>query len=145
MMKPVIFLRIASLLVLLEALGHTFLFVSYAPKGPEEIAVVEAMKAHAFQHGGAAAHSYWESYFGYGLFVAVSCLIEAGILWQLAALVKTAPLQVKRMAAIILVGEAGYAFLIWKYFSLPIPLASHSSIALCLVMVFFSVRQNSSA
>jgi len=144
-MKPAIFLRLASLLALLEALGHTYLFVSFAPRGPEEIAVVEAMKSHAFHHGGAAAHSYWESYFGYGLFVAVSCLIEAGLLWQLASLVKTAPAQVRRIAAIFFLGEAAYTFLIWKYFSLPIPLVSHVSIALCLVIVFLSVRQSSPA
>jgi hypothetical protein len=145
-MKPAIFLRIAAALALLEAAGHTFLFVSYTPShGPEEIAVVEAMKSHAFKLGGVAPHSYWELYFGYGLFATVSCLIEVGVLWQLASLVKTAPAQVRSMAAIFFAGEAGYTFLIWRYFSFPIPLASHISIALCLVIVFLTAGQSSPA
>lgn len=140
-MKPAIFLRIASLLALLEVLGHTFLFVTYRPRhSSEEIAVVESMKSHAFNFGGLAPHSYWELYFGYGLFVTVGCLIEAGVLWQLASLVKVAPAQVRTLAAIFFVGEAGYIFLIWKYFSLPIPLASHSGIALCMAIVFLTSR-----
>src|SRR5260370_41587331 len=110
-MKPAMFLRIAAALALLESAGHTFLFVSYTPShGPEEIAVVEAMKSHAFKLGCVAAHSYWELYFGYGLFATVSCLIEAGVLWQLPSLVNSAPAQVTSIAPVLVPGEAGYTF-----------------------------------
>src|SRR5260370_945652 len=75
--KPTIFLRTASLLSLLAFLGHTSLFVSYVPThGAEEVALVAAMKSHHFNFGG-FTHSYWELYFGYGLFVSISCLVEA--------------------------------------------------------------------
>jgi len=84
------FLRFASILALLACLGHTFLFVTYVPShGPEETAVVTAMKVHRFNFGG-FTHSYWELYFGYGLFVSIGCFVECVLFWQLGDLGKSA-------------------------------------------------------
>jgi hypothetical protein len=57
-------LRLASVVALLQALAHTLLVVFAAPRhGPQEIAVIEAMKAHRFDFMG-SARSYWESSVG---------------------------------------------------------------------------------
>src|SRR5947207_13287413 len=129
-MSSAIFLRMAAMLALLEAVGHTFLFVSYAPKAGKEIAVVDAMKRHYFDVGG-FSHSYWEMYFGYGLFTTVSCLIEAGILWQLAALLNRGVSGIRPMVAVFFFGEAGYVVLVLKFFfSVPIRLRSHMAAVL---------------
>jgi len=114
-MRSALLLRLAASLALLACLGHTFLFLTYTPKhGPEEVSVVTAMKSHRFSFSG-FQHSYWELYTGYGLFVSISCLMEALILWQLARVPVAKPLVV----------------LMLKFFFL-IPIVAHIAIATCL-------------
>ncbi len=136
-MKPMIFLRIASILALLAFLGHTFLFVSYVPThGPEEVALLAAMKSHHFNFGG-FTHSYWELYFGYGLFVSISCLVEALLFWQLATVAKIGTTRIRSIVAPFVLGETGYAILMLKYFFL-VPIVAHIAIAICLAMAFMT-------
>ena len=130
-MKASIFLRIASVGALANAAGHAALFMSYRPShGPAETAVVAAMKANFFSFGG-FMHSYWDLYFGYGLFVLVSSLVEAAILWQLAGLAGNRAISTRPMIAALLLGEVGSAWLMWRYFFL-IPIVSHTLLALLL-------------
>lgn len=137
-MKPAQFLRAAAVISLLAALGHTYLFLTYSPShGPAEIAVVAAMKSASFRFGWPAPHSYWELYFGYGLFVAVSCFVEAGILWFLTALADSHPARIMPIAAILFLGEFGYAALMYKFFFV-IPIVAHSALAVCLAAAFFT-------
>jgi hypothetical protein len=136
-LKPVIFLRIASLVALLAVLGHTFLFFTYVPvHGAEEIAVVDAMKAHRFNFGG-LDHSYWELYFGYGLFVSISCLVEAVLFWQLATIAQSDASRIKSIVAPFVFGEAGYAILMLKYFFL-VPIVIHIVVTACLAAAFIT-------
>jgi hypothetical protein len=44
--KPTIFLRVASILTLVHAVLHTIGGVFGKPKNPEEVVVIETMKAH---------------------------------------------------------------------------------------------------
>jgi len=142
--KPTVFLRIASIVALLETLGHTLLFLSYGPAhGPEEVALVAAMKLHRFNFGG-FTHSYWDLYFGYGLFVTITCLLEAILLWQLATLARTGPSRIKSLVAPFVLGEAGYALLMWKYFFL-VPIVSHTFMTLCLGLAFLTAAPSSPA
>ena len=138
-MRAAIVLRMAAILALFEAVGHTFLFVTYVPKhGAEEIAVVDAMKLHRFSFGG-FSHSYWEMYFGYGLFTTVSCLIEAGILCQLAALLKRGVSGIRAMVAVFFFGEVGYIVLVIKYF-FTVPIVSHLIMAALLAGAFIMAK-----
>ena len=42
------------------------------------------MKSQRFHFAPATApRSYWDSYFGYGLFASFNCLVEAVLFWQL--------------------------------------------------------------
>jgi hypothetical protein len=134
-MGPKLLLRIASLLALIQFAAHTSLLLTYAPKhGPEEAAVVEAMKSHAFNFGGVRPHSYWEMYFGYGLFAAVNCLIEAILFWQLTSgSVNLAP--ARSIVLLFCLANIGYAILVWKYFFL-VPLVFDAAIALCLAAAY---------
>jgi len=75
--KPSLLLRFASGIALVQFAAHTLLFAFSSPKhGPEESAVVEAMKAHRFDFAG-SLRSYWDFYFGYGL-EAAFCLPHRG-------------------------------------------------------------------
>src|SRR5574341_556823 len=52
-MKSARFLRIASILALLQYSAHTFLFLSATPThGQEEMALIEAMKSHRWDFAG---------------------------------------------------------------------------------------------
>jgi hypothetical protein len=127
-------LRAASVAALVAFAGHTALFLSYAPAhGAGEVAVVAAMKSLRFNFSG-FLHSYWELYFGYGLFVSVSCLMESLLLWQLAGLAKSGA-QVRGLVGLFALGEVGYAVLMWKFF-FPIPIAAHCFLAACLGAAF---------
>ena len=140
-MKPILFLRIASIVALLAFLGHTYLFVSYVPThGPEEVALLGAMKSHHFNFGG-FSHSYWELYFGYGLFVSISCLVEALLFWQLATIAKTGTMRIRPIVAPFVLGEAGYAILMLKYFFL-VPIVAHIVTALCLAIAFTTAERS---
>ena len=134
-MTPTMFLRIGSVVALVQFAAHTLLFVSSAPKhGPEETAVVEAMKGHRFDFMG-SMRSYWDFYFGYGLEAAFVCLIEAVLLWQLATIAKTDALVVRPIAALFFLANVGHAVLAWKYFFIT-PIVPDVVIAVCLAFAF---------
>jgi hypothetical protein len=142
--KATVFLRLASILALLACIGHTFLFVTYAPShGSEETAVVTAMKVHRFNFGG-FTHSYWELYFGYGLFVSIGCLVECVLFWQLGDLAKGDVPSIQWILVPLVLGEAGYSFLMLKYFFL-IPIVVHISTTISLVLAFVAMVASSPA
>jgi hypothetical protein len=87
-MKPTLFLRIASVLTLIHCILHTFGGVLAAPRnGAEEVSVIETMKSHRFDVMD-SMRSYWDFFFGYGLFVTIALLVQALLFWQLSRLAK---------------------------------------------------------
>lgn len=120
-------IRIALALVLLELAGHTWLIFAFVPKhGAAEEAVVAAMKSREFSFSG-SYHSYWDMYFGYELFVSLSLVMEAGILWNISN---------RATVGVLALGEIGYAILMYKYFFV-IPIASHATMAILLTLAWF--------
>jgi hypothetical protein len=90
-MKPHILLRTASILTLIHALLHHFGGLTRPPShGQDEVVVRTAMKSFRMDVMG-SFRSYWDFYFGFGLFLTVSLLLLAVLLWQLAALAKSDP------------------------------------------------------
>src|SRR5260370_34106024 len=99
-MAATTFLRIAAIVALLQFAAHTSLIIFSSPKhGPEEVAVVQAMKSHRFNFLG-SQRSYWAFYFGYALEAAVICLIEAVLFLQLAWGTWPSPLLIRRIAGL---------------------------------------------
>lgn len=143
-MKTATLLRIAAILALLQFCAHTMLFVTYAPKhGAEEINVVQAMQSHYFSFSG-SLRSYWDFYFGYGLFSAFNCLIEAVLFWQLATIAGNVPRAVRPVTTLFLLANLGYVALVWKYF-FPLPSYFDLAIALVLGLAIFAESRSSSA
>jgi hypothetical protein len=131
-------LRIASVLAFIELVGHTWLILGFVPKhGPDEVAVVTAMKSHQFSFSG-FNHTYWDLYFGYCLFVSISLVVESGVLWQLGKLAGSATARIRPIVGFLALGEAGYAVLMYKYFFI-IPIAGHSAMTILLVVAFFTL------
>ncbi len=115
-MKPASVLRIAAVVALLQFLAHTTLFVTYTPAhGADEAALVQAMQSHVYSFSG-TLRSYWDMYFGYGLFSAFNCLIEAVLLWLLADIARHDARRSRPFAALFLFANVGYTALIAKYF-----------------------------
>jgi hypothetical protein len=130
-MKTVTLLRIAATVALVQFCAHTTLFLTYAPAhGPDELQVIQTMQSHVFRFSG-FLRSYWDMYFGYGLFSAFNCLIEAVLLWLLAGIAKEHARLTQPIVALFLFANVGYTALVWKYF---FPLPSYFDIALIVVL-----------
>jgi hypothetical protein len=108
MNKPVVFLRIASVLTLIHAVLHTIggVFGSADP-GPAAVAVA-AMKANQFLLMG-SMRSYWDFYFGLGLALSISMTAEGILMWQLASLARTDARRLRPMMATFLVAYLAIA------------------------------------
>jgi hypothetical protein len=117
-MSATLLLRIASVLTLVHCAGHTIGGVFGKPKhGAEEIAVIETMKAHRFDVMG-SMRGYWDFFFGYGLGVTVTLLIQGILFWQLGSLIKTGPAAVKPVVALFCVNFLLMSVIAFKYFFL---------------------------
>jgi hypothetical protein len=137
--KTVVLIRAASLVALLQFVAHGTMFLRYAPKhGPAEAAVVEAMRSQSFNFGG-SVRSYWDLYVGYGLLAAFTCLVEAVLLWQLAALVSTTSAPVRPILALIILANLGHIALCWRYFFF-VPMIPDAAIAACLAAALVTLR-----
>lgn len=139
-MKASLFLRIASVLTLIHCVLHTLGGVFGSPKhGREEISVIETMKLHQFDVFG-SLRSYWDFFFGYGLFVTIALLIAAILFWLLAIIVQTNPACVKSIVSLLFFNYFGMAIVSWRYFFLP-PAVTELLIAACLALAFISIRR----
>lgn len=133
-MTPSTLLRIAAVVAVLQFVGHGALFLRAKPThGPAEVAVVKAMKENRFNFGG-STRSYWDMYFGYGLEAAAVCLVEAILLWQLAAVIRVTPDSVKPIIALVLVANLAHIVLVLRYFFL-VPLVPDVVISALLILV----------
>lgn len=103
-MKPVLFLRIASVLTFIHAALHTIggVFGKVAP-GPATVAA-QAMRMNQFLAMG-HLRSYWDFYRGLGLAVTIFLTAEAIVFWQLSLLAKT---DARRLRSILAVFAAAY-------------------------------------
>ncbi len=128
-------LRIVAVVALLQFIGHGALFVRARPThGAEEVAVVEAMQSHAFKFA-AAPRTYWDMYFGYGLEAAFVCLVEAVLLWQLAAATGASAALVRSIAVLLAIGNTAHFLMLARYFAFPLPMVFDAIIAVGLGVV----------
>ena len=141
-MKASKFLRIASIIALIQYSAHAFLFLSATPKhGQDEISLIEAMKSHHWNFAG-FDHSYWDFYLGYGLLVILWGFIEVLLLWQLSILAKNVSIRLKPIIALLLLVNVGHAVLTLRYFFL-VPAIFDLIVALFLGFAFISIGKNS--
>ena len=137
-MKPVIYLRAASLLTLLHAVLHTIGGVFGKPDpGPQQVAVA-AMKANQFPLMG-ATRSYWSFYMGMGLTASIFLTIVAIVLWQLSSLAKTDACRLRPICMSFLLAFLLLAVNSSIYF-FPAPVFVELLIAICLAMTIFASR-----
>ena len=143
-MKPALFLRTASVLSLIHCVLHTVGGVFISPDhGAEEVAVIEAMKSHRFDFLG-SARSYWDFFFGYGLFITIVLFVAAILFWRVAAFVTTSPALVRSVAGIFAFNFAAMAIVSWRYFFFA-PALTELLIAACLIVAYAGIGRPSKA
>jgi hypothetical protein len=137
-MKPTLFLRIASVLTFLHAVGHTVGGVFGTPSPGAAEAAVAAMKANQFPVMG-LTRSYWSFYMGLGLAVSIFLVVEAVVFWQLGSLAKTDSYRLRPIYATFLLGYLALAVNSYQYFFAG-PVINEILIALCLGLAFVTSR-----
>jgi len=123
-------MRIAPVLTLLYCVGHTSGMPRIPSTQPQDIAVLDAMKANRFEVTG-ITRTYWEFYLGFGLAITSYLALQAVVLWQLVPLARNVPTQVRPILGAFLSAFLANAIIVWKYFSL-IPLVFPVAITICL-------------
>ncbi len=139
-MKPVLFLRIASVLALVQAVLHTIGGVFGAPPPGPGVIAVDAMKANTFLVMG-LTRSYWNFYIGFGLAITLSMLIEGIVFWQLSLLAKTDAMRLRPILVTFLVGYVCIAVNACEFF-FPPPMIGTALIALCMALAIFTAKPN---
>ena len=115
-LKPYVLLRAASFLSMLHALLNTFAgLLSGTSSNQKEVAVLNAMKALQFDAMG-SLRTYWDFYFGFGLFLTLNLLLISALLWQLASLVKTEPAIARPFIGLFCIAFVAFAILSGLYF-----------------------------
>jgi hypothetical protein len=138
MTKPVIFLRIASVLTLIHAVLHTVGGVFSSPDpGPGAVAY-EAMKVNRFLLMG-NMRSYWEFYRGMGLAVTVFLTFEAVVFWQLGSLAKSDSTRLRPILATFAIAYCAMAVNSQIYFFLA-PVIVETIIAVLLVLAIVTAK-----
>jgi hypothetical protein len=134
-------LRIASVLSLLFAAGHTLGGKnSWSPMGETE--VLRAMGAYAFRTQG-VVRTYLDFYLGFGFILGVYLLLQAIVLWQIAGLAKPASSGIRPLLVSFLGANLLNAWLAGK-FIFAIPVAFSLAIGACLAIALLP-RSSASA
>ena len=131
-MKPILFLRIASVLTLVHAVLHTVGGVFGKPIPGVATIVATTMQANHFTVFG-VTRSYADFYFGMGMGITIWLAAETVLLWQLGTLAKKDAARLKPILTVLLLGFLAFAMNSYLYFFLG-PVIVEILIALCLVM-----------
>jgi len=129
-LKPSVFYRIASGLLVLFAIGHTLGFRQTDPQWGVD-ALVASMRTIRFDVQG-FSRTYWDFYVGAGLFVSIFLLFTAIVAWQLGNLsqptLRLMPVVTWALAFLF----AGLTVLSWIYLFI-IPVIFSAVVSLCLI------------
>ena len=130
-MKASLLYRIASVLLILVALGHTVGFRRVDPRWGVD-SIIGALRSTHFDIQG-LNRTYWDFYTGFGLFVTVLLVFVAVLSWQLGGLPKESllamPIVTWGLAACFVV----VTFLSWKYFFM-VPMIFSGVITICFIL-----------
>jgi hypothetical protein len=129
-MKAVTLYRIASVLLVLFAAGHTFGFLKFKPSSAEGLAVRDAMNNVHFQVGG-STFSYGGFYTGFGLYITLYLLFSAFLAWHLGTIASNSPQAIGALGWVFCAVQVVSLILSWKYFSAA-PAVFSAAVAICL-------------
>jgi hypothetical protein len=129
-LKASVLHRIASVLLLLFAVGHTLGFRQIDPKWGVDSLIVSMRSLHFDAQG--FSRSYWDFYTGFGLFVTVFLLFAAFLAWQLGGLPAQTLAGMRGVAWAFALCFVAVTALSWRYFFIA-PVIFSSVVTICLV------------
>jgi hypothetical protein len=139
-MKTRLFLRIAAIVSLLLAIGHSIGGTkSWSPMPDND--VFRAMRTVRFDVG-SASRTYLDFYLGVGWSRGVLLLLQAAALWQIASLFERNPGPVRRLTMTFLVANVAVALISWKLI-LPPPVILCSAVAAALAVAWVAAGRES--
>ena len=127
-MKASAFYRIAAVLILLMAAGHTSGFPWSDPKWGVDLG---AMRSTHFDILG-SSRTYWDFYVGFGLFVTVYLLLAVVLAWQLGGLPAETLARIRPMAWALAICFVAVTVLSWRY-AFTTPIAFSILTTVCLI------------
>ena len=130
-MKASTLYRIAAVLIVLFAVGHTIGFLQHGPEWKVE-ALLASMKSIHFNIQG-FNRSYWDFFVGFGFLVTVFLLFAAVLAWQLGSVARETLAQLRTVAWGFAMTFVAITILSWKYFFAS-PLVLSSLITVCLIL-----------
>lgn len=129
-MKARILYRIASVLLLLFAAGHTYGFRQNVPEWGAG-AVLALMRSVHFDAQG-FTRTYWDFFSAFGLFFSVFLLFSAVLAWLLARLPAETLARVRGIAWTLAISFVAVTALTWRY-AFATPLVFSILITVCLL------------
>src|SRR5438874_2708979 len=119
-MKASVFFRIAAVLLLLFAVGHTLGFRQSNPAWVGTDAVIASMRSVHFDALG-FTRTYWDFFSAFGLFFSVFLLFAAILAWLLARLPAEILARVRGIAWALALCFVAITALSWRFaFTIPI-------------------------
>src|SRR6202043_1104890 len=129
-MKASVFYRIAAVLLLLFAAGHTVGFRQNNPEWGAD-AVLGLMRSVHFDAQG-FTRSYWDFFSAFGLFFSVFLLFAAALAWLLGGLPAETLARVRSIAWALAICFVAVTALSWRY-AFTTPIIFSTLITVCLV------------
>ena len=137
-MRAKVLFRIAAILILLFAVGHTLGFWQIDPQWGIG-GVIEGMRSTRFVTQG-FQRTYWDFYIGFGLFVSVFLAFSSLVAWQLGALPEARAGDFRVIAWALVLVYAITAVLSWRFFFVA-PMVFSAVICGCLLAATLRTRQ----
>jgi hypothetical protein len=113
-MKPVIYLRIASILTLIHSIMHTIGGIFGKPPSAQAAMIAASMR-YRFEVFG-VMRSYADFYRGMGLGITIALTMDAAILWLLASLARSDSARLRPILAVFLMGYLALALNSFTFF-----------------------------
>jgi hypothetical protein len=110
--------RIAAVIFVLFAAGHTYGFLSLRPPSPEGRAVYDAMNSVPIEVGG-RSFTYGGFYRGFGFSCTASMILSAFLCWHLGELARSAPAAIGALGWVFFAAQVVGVVLSFLYFGLP--------------------------
>jgi hypothetical protein len=138
-MNATLLYRIAAVLLLLFAIGHTFGFLGLKPPSPEGLAVRDAMNNVLIQLKG-TTFTYGNFYKGFGLTVTAYLLFAAFLAWHLGGVASSQPQSIGMLGWAFVAVQVACLVLSVIYFFL-LPALFSGAVVICLAWAAWLVQR----
>ena len=130
-MKASLFYRIAFVLLILFAVGHTLGFRRVDPRWGVDSLIQQLRSTHFDAQG--FNRSYWDFFTGFGFFVTILLLFAAIVSWQLGSLPKESLSTMSLITWGLAICFIVVTFLSYRYFFME-PVVFSGATAVCLIL-----------